>query len=68
MKNLKKLKKAKSIINKVINDIEKRNDLNDYFIDYDLKNDNYITSEDLDCLASIIETINNILKYNNYSK
>ena len=67
--NISILEIVKYLINVVINDIDYMNEENikqaeDYLIDYDLGNNNYIMSEDLESLSSIVDTINNVLKYN----
>ena len=36
----------------------------DYLIDYDLGNNYYIMEEDLESIVSIIDTISDVLKYN----
>lgn len=53
----------------VINDVEYMNEENfkiaeDYLIDYDLGNNYYILTEDLETITSAMETIQNIVSYN----
>lgn len=63
--NLSTLKIVKDLINIVINDIEYMNDMeNDYMNDFDLGNNTYIKREDLESIVSIIDTINDIINYN----
>lgn len=67
--NLGTLKIVKDLLNIVINDIEYMNKESeeiafDYMIDYDLGNNTYIKREDLESIVSIIDTINDIINYN----
>lgn len=67
--NLQILEIIKYLANVVINDIEYMNKesfeiAQDYLIDYDLGNNNYIKAQDLESLVSITDTINDIVEYN----
>ena len=67
--NLEILEIIKYLANVVINDIEYMNKesfeiAQDYLIDYDLGNNNYIKAQDLESLVSITDTIEDIIEYN----
>lgn len=67
--NLSTLKIVKDLINIVINDIEYMNDMeNDYTNDFDLGNNTYIKREDLESINSIVDTIIDIINYNEEEK
>jgi hypothetical protein len=67
--NLSTLKIVKDLLNIVINDIEYMNDMeNDYTNDFDLGNNTYIKRDDLESINSIVDTITDIVNYNEEEK
>lgn len=67
--NLSTLKIVKDLLNIVINDIEYMNDMeNDYTNDFDLGNNTYIKRDDLESINSIVDTITDIINYNEEEK
>lgn len=71
--NLGILRICKYLLGVVVNDIDYINKAHiavagDYLSDFDLGNNNYIEREDLESICSILDTINDIEKYNKESE